>query len=130
MRQPPASKVAPLLNQRRQREGRSRSSAYIPFTPGTCSSQGVDGTGQTIGLVEFDTYQSSDVANYLAMNGLPATLLSNVKTVNVGAGATTGPNQDEVLLDIDNILLQRAWRQSGGLRSSLQRRWSKFSVRV
>ena len=31
-----------------------------------------DGTGQTIGLLEYDTFQTSDVSDYLALLGLPA----------------------------------------------------------
>ena len=64
-----------------------------------------DGTGQTIGLIEFDNFQVSDVANFLAYIGLPAAQLTNVSEVPVNGGASAGPNQDEVLLDIDTEML-------------------------
>jgi len=43
----------------------------------------VNGTGQTIGLIEFDTFQSSDVADYLNLIGSP-TLISNLSNDYVG----------------------------------------------
>ena len=64
----------------------------------------LDGTGQTIGLIEFDTFQMSDVADYLTLMGRQATQLANVSEVKVNGGATAGPNQAEVLLDIDTLL--------------------------
>src|SRR5271154_5547729 len=63
----------------------------------------VNGTGQTIGLIEFDTFQSSDVADFLNLIGSP-TLISNLNNVHVNGGATPGTDQDEVLLDIDNVM--------------------------
>jgi hypothetical protein len=66
--------------------------------------QGADGTGQTIGLLEFDTFVVSDVANYISLMGQPAGPISNVSQVHVNGGATLGANQDEVLLDIDDVL--------------------------
>ena len=64
---------------------------------------GNDGTGQTIGLVEFNTFSSSDVVNYLALVGQPASQINNLSQVHVDGGASAGPNEDEVLLDIDAI---------------------------
>ena len=64
----------------------------------------LDGTGQKVGLVEFDTYQSSDVADYISLIGRPSNLLSQVTQVHINGGASPGPNQNEVLLDIDNVL--------------------------
>ncbi len=66
---------------------------------------GVNGSGQIVGLVEFDTFNPSDVADYLNTIGKPASLLANVTEVPVNGGvATPGANQSEVLLDIDEIL--------------------------
>lgn len=64
----------------------------------------IDGSGQTIGLVQFDTFDPVDVADYLALLGLPPTLLANLSQVHVNGGASAGPDQAEVLLDIDFIL--------------------------
>jgi hypothetical protein len=63
-----------------------------------------DGTGQTVGLIEFDTFQTSDVADFLSLIGSPATLINNVSEVKVNGGATPGQGQTEVLLDIDAVL--------------------------
>ena len=62
--------------------------------------QGVDGTGQTIGIVAFDTFATSDVQDYLAFVGLPPATLGHITRVPVGGGAAPGANQSEVLLDI------------------------------
>jgi hypothetical protein len=75
-----------------------------PDPPGCRNWIGVDGTGQTIGLLEFDTFQTSDVADYLALVGFPDTLLSHVSQVHVNGGAMPGPEQIEVLQDIDAAL--------------------------
>lgn len=66
--------------------------------------QAADGTGQTIGLVAFDTFVQSDVANYIALMGEASGPLANVSQVHVNGGATLGANQDEVLLDIATVL--------------------------
>ena len=66
--------------------------------------QGADGTGQKIGVVAFDTLVVSDVADFLAITGSPASEINNVSQVHVNGGATPGANQDEVLLDVDTIL--------------------------
>ena len=79
----------------------------LPFSdPPPPAWQGADGNGQTVGLVEFDTFNMSDVIDYIALTGLPAAKINEVSAVHVngGAGAVPGPNQDEVLLDINVIL--------------------------
>lgn len=60
---------------------------------------------QTIGLLEFDGYHRSDVADWLA--GFHAEdLLAKVTDVPVNGGvAVPGPNEAEVLLDLDTVLL-------------------------
>jgi kumamolisin len=80
--------------------------SYIPgMDPPAPAWQAVDGTGQTVGLVEFDTFNMSDVADYITLVGL-STPIANItqKNVNGGAGNTPGANQDEVLLDIDDVI--------------------------
>ena len=68
--------------------------------------QGVDGSGQTVGIVAFSTFQASDVGNFIHLNGLPSTLINNLSNVHVGGGATSGAVSDEteVLLDIDTVM--------------------------
>ena len=66
--------------------------------------QGADGTGQTVGLLEFDSFLMSDVSDYVALMGRVSGPLSNVSQVHVSGGASLGPNQAEVLLDIADVL--------------------------
>jgi hypothetical protein len=63
-----------------------------------------DGTGQKIGLLEFDTFHPSDVANWLALIGYQASVINNLSEKKVGGGASIGAYEDEVLLDIDGVL--------------------------
>ena len=63
-----------------------------------------DGTGQTVALVEFDSFVTSDVSNYLALLGLEPALIKILSKVDVNGGVSPGTNQDEVLLDIDAIM--------------------------
>ncbi|MGE0825074.1 MAG: protease pro-enzyme activation domain-containing protein [Candidatus Binatia bacterium] len=68
--------------------------------------QGTDGTGQTIGLLQFDTFNRNDVEDYIRLVGLPPNTINNISQVHVngGAGVSPGPNQEEVLLDINAVL--------------------------
>ena len=63
-----------------------------------------NGAGQKIGLLEFDTFQRSDVSDFLNLIGASATQINQLSEVKVGGGATAGPNQSEVLLDIDTAM--------------------------
>ena len=64
----------------------------------------IDGSGQVLGLVEFDSYQTSDVSDYLTLIGVPAATIDNLSSVAAGGGASFGPAEDEVLLDIDTVM--------------------------
>jgi uncharacterized repeat protein (TIGR01451 family) len=68
--------------------------AYVPGTPLT-------GTGQSVGLLEFDGYFASDVSQYLAQAGLPAVPLINVYID--GFNGIPGFGNSEVTLDIDMV---------------------------
>jgi len=70
----------------------------------TTPSPSIDGTGQTVGLVEFDAFEQSDVVNFLNLIGFPSSQIDNLSVVQVNGGIAPGPNQDEVLLDIDTVL--------------------------
>lgn len=63
-----------------------------------------DGTGQTIGLLEFDTYLTSDVTDYLQFTQGSSKNITNLSEVPVNGGAVAGPDQDEVLLDIGTVM--------------------------
>lgn len=69
------------------------------------------GVGQTIGLVEFAGFQSSDVSDYLNLVapvaqalGMPSGSINNLSVATVNGGATAGGDQQEVLLDIDDVM--------------------------
>ncbi len=64
----------------------------------------VDGTAQKIAIVGFDTFQTSDVADYLALLGFPPSQLANLSQVHVNGGATPGKAQDELLLDVTTVM--------------------------
>ncbi|MGD0120871.1 MAG: protease pro-enzyme activation domain-containing protein [Candidatus Binatus sp.] len=96
---PPPPKPSPLM----KAEGLAAGATAVHAAARPAASP-IGGTGQTIGLVEFDTFEQSDVANYFDLIGLPSSNLANLKTVNVNGGATPGSNQDEVLLDIDTVM--------------------------
>ncbi len=64
----------------------------------------LDGSGQTIGLIEFDSFRQSDVFDYFAYLGFPGYGQLHLSEVKVSKGAAPGPDEDEVLLDIDTVL--------------------------
>jgi len=68
------------------------------YAPGVVLS----GTGQTVGLLEFDGYCASDVATYESGAGLPNVPLQNVLLNGVNGSA--GANNAEVALDIEVIV--------------------------
>jgi len=69
--------------------------AYVPGTTLT-------GAGQSIGLLQFDSYYASDITAYKTQFGLPDVPLINVP-VNGGI-STTGTNNSEVCLDIETAI--------------------------
>jgi uncharacterized repeat protein (TIGR03803 family) len=72
--------------------GRDFRAAYAPGVT-------LDGSGQTVGLLEFDGYFPSDITAYKSLAGLPNVPLTNV-LVNGFRGGAGGQNV-EVALDID-----------------------------
>jgi sugar lactone lactonase YvrE len=59
-----------------------------------------DGSGQKIGLLEFDTFNLSDIKDYLALIGRPADSINKLTQVHVDGGAPLGAYEAEVLIDI------------------------------
>lgn len=59
----------------------------------------LDGTGESVGLLQFDNYYPGDIAQYEQLAGLPRVVLTNV-LVN-GTSQPPGPNNQEVALDIE-----------------------------
>src|SRR5207244_422440 len=69
--------------------------AYVPGTP-------LDGTGQSIGLLQFDGYYSSDITAYESQAGLPNVPLTIVPID--GGVSSPGSGNSEVALDIEMVI--------------------------
>jgi Pro-kumamolisin, activation domain/IPT/TIG domain len=67
---------------------------------------GLDGTGQFIGLIEYDNYDDSDVKAWLSLVGLPESTMNRLSRSPIDGGrtASNGGGTTEVLLDIDAAL--------------------------
>ena len=72
--------------------------------PATALASNPNGTGQTIGLLAFSSFDPNDVADWLLLMGLPKTSPGQITKVDVAGGATPGPQESEVLLGIDTML--------------------------
>jgi Pro-kumamolisin, activation domain/Bacterial Ig-like domain (group 1)/Subtilase family len=60
---------------------------------------------QKIGLLEFDTYNPSDVTDWLELEGIKPSIAGQLSKVNVNGGlASPGAGESEVLLDIDTVI--------------------------
>jgi hypothetical protein len=60
---------------------------------------------QKIGLLEFDTFRMSDVADWLALLKKDTTAINRVTVIPVNGGVVNpGPGESEVLLDIDMVI--------------------------
>ncbi len=61
---------------------------------------------QKLGLLEYDTYNPTDVANWVHLIGGPSNAINLVSEAPVNGGVSVpGAGEDEVLLDIDAALL-------------------------
>ena len=72
--------------------GKDFRAAYVPGTS-------LDGSGQVVGLLQFDGYTASDITYYESLAGLPSITLSNV--LIDGFSGKPGGKELEVCLDID-----------------------------
>ncbi|MEY9928525.1 kumamolisin [Catenulispora sp. GP43] len=70
-------------------------------------SAGDNGSGQTVGLVEFSAYSASAVAGYNSKYGLGAPTASVVK-VDGGTTDTSGSVEDELDIEVINALAPKA----------------------
>lgn len=62
------------------------------------------GAGQTIGLLQFDSFHPSDVQDFLSLIGHPERF-AQLSRVHVAGGAgAPGPDQSEVLLDVAAVM--------------------------
>ena len=71
--------------------------AYVPGTSLT-------GTGQSVGLLEFDGYYASDIASYATLIGLGANAPQLVNVAVDGGVSKPGQGNGEVALDIEMAL--------------------------
>jgi subtilase family serine protease len=74
--------------------GKDFRSAYVPGVALT-------GSGQTVGLLEFDGYTASDIAYYETLSGLPNVTLTNVLLDGFNGAPSNSDGPTEVSLDID-----------------------------
>ena len=73
-------------------------------TSATMRASAPIGTGQKIGLVQFDSFHPSDVSDFLALTQAPATRINQLSSVAVNGGTPVGADESEVLLDIDTVM--------------------------
>ena len=71
--------------------------AYVPGTALT-------GSGQTVGLLQFDGYTASDITYYEAKAGLPNVTLTNVLLDGFSGAPTGNGGEVEVSLDIEMVI--------------------------
>ncbi|HXP85508.1 MAG TPA: IPT/TIG domain-containing protein [Bryobacteraceae bacterium] len=73
---------------------------------------GLNGAGQTVGVLEIDNYANSDLSNTIAFSGLPAGVIHQVSRFPINGGTsvsgcgptTAGCGTTEALLDIIAVL--------------------------
>jgi subtilisin-like proprotein convertase family protein len=75
--------------------GNDYRAAYVPGTPLT-------GTGQTVGLLQFDGYFTNDITRYENLAGISSVTLTNIPID--GGVATPGSGVGEVSLDIEMVI--------------------------
>lgn len=98
----PHSKIKPVpAGVATPKAGSGPSGTYAGNDFRAAYAQGVTqtGTGQSVALVEFDGYYTSDITTYETQFGLPAVPLANV-AINGGV-STPGSGNSEVALDIE-----------------------------
>lgn len=70
------------------------------YAPGVA----LTGTGQTVGLLQFDGYKSSDITYYENLAGLPKVTLTNVLLDGFNGNPTNTDGPVEVSLDIEMVV--------------------------
>ncbi len=94
---PPPARPAP-----RQVPGPGRAGVTLDMTSATPTrrASSLTGTGQTLGLLEFDGYAAGDITSYESQAGLPNVPLTNV-LLDGYSGQASGNGQVECSLDIE-----------------------------
>ena len=74
------------------------------FRTAYVSNVTLTGSGQTVGLLQFDGYSSGDIKYYETLAGLPNVTLTNVLLDNYNGVPATTNGQLEVSLDIEMVI--------------------------
>ena len=59
-----------------------------------------------VGLLEFDSFNSSDITNFLNVIGANPSIAGQLSEVPVDGGVAPGPDESEVLLDIEAAMVE------------------------
>jgi xanthomonalisin len=74
------------------------------FRAAYASGVALAGTGQSVGLLEFDGYYASDITSYASLAGLTNIPLQNVLLDGFNGVPTGSANEEEVALDIEMVI--------------------------
>jgi len=78
----------------------------LPTAPATAGpvAPPPPGSGQKVGIVAFDSYRTSDIQNWFALVGFAPSQIARLSRVDISGGAALGPDQDEVVLDVAQVM--------------------------
>jgi len=101
-------KTAPLQRTpyARPADGSGQDGTYMGYDFRAAYAPGVslDGSGQSIGLVEFDGYYTNDITEYESQAGLPGVTLTNVYIDGFDGTPSGNGGEVEVSLDIEMVV--------------------------
>jgi len=87
-------------------DGSGTGSTYMGYDFRAAYAPGVtlDGSGQSIGLVQFDGYHTNDITDYESMAGLPNVTLTNIYIDGFDGTPSDTDGNVEVSLDIEMVI--------------------------
>ncbi len=91
-------------------------------------AQGLDGTGQSIAVVSFDTFDPRDIAAFDKATGISGPAIQSVRMA--GALKTPGDGQDEVSLDLETIRAIAPKAQIYNYEAAQSAPWSDIINRI
>ena len=91
-------------------------------------AQGLDGTGQSIAVVSFDTFDPRDIAAFDKATGISGPAIQSVRMA--GAPKTPGDGQDEVSLDLETIRAIAPKAQIYNYEAAQSAPWSDIINRI
>ncbi len=105
---PAGLKLAPrrATTHARPADGSAPTGDYMGYDFRAAYAPGVSltGSGQTIGLVQFDGYDPNDIASYESLAGLPSVPLTNVYIDGFDGTVSGNGGEIEVSLDIEMVI--------------------------